>query len=362
MIFFGLGLSACSINLAPSDSSANPVQSSVSSAFSASGGGDSASSVLGGMSSASGSSRSYSPAPAKSAYTIFTYNVEKFDRGVGSGNAPRPYGTVTYFSEIATIIKTNDADVLGLAEVTDANPGEADNFAAALGAVSWPMPFYHFSSRSDSYNCIGYYSRYPVSDVSEIGRSGAITWSATRTIYRYKVTFPGGHEVWFYSCHLKSGQDSGSVQRRVAEATGLGRYIRANHNVKTDYIVVMGDMNTMNALDWPSDMPPSNDDTPASGFDATKIPKGNPTGCAVSLLEHKNQPDSAAWFTSLTREYIYPATTMPGWDKSCPLDHIVLSPALYNDHYVVDSMKMVNTGSLEQSPSDHYGVLCQLWF
>jgi endonuclease/exonuclease/phosphatase family metal-dependent hydrolase len=296
-------------------------------------------------------------------YTILSWNVEKFDKGVGPGNAARPDGTATYFNEIAAIIKTNNADVLGLAEVTDANPGEADNFAAALSAASHPMPHYQFSSRSDNYNCIGYYSRYPVSNVSEIGRPGtAANWGGTRTILRYKVAFPGGRDVWFYSCHLKSGQDSGSISRRVTEAAGLGDYIRANHNIYTDYIVVMGDMNTMNAVDWPSTMPPSNDSSTASGFDGGRVPTGDPWWCSVSLLEHRDQPDPAAWFTSLTRESIYPETTQPAWQNSCPLDHIIISPALYNNHYVAGSMRRIITGSEAESPSDHYAVRCQLSF
>ena len=305
------------------------------------------------------------PEPAGSAvYTIFTYNVNGFDRGWNQAGArPKEH------ARIANIMKTNMVDIVNLTEVLqgeDAHGKKAQDvtdFNAALNNAGYPMRYSGSSGVSDGWNNIAYFSRYPVSQAREIGRSGfSPNWGGTRTVYRYKVTFPGNKQVWFYGCHLKSGQDS--VRKRADEAAGLGKYIRQNHNVETEFIVVYGDMNTMNALDWPDTMGACNDNTPESGFDASKRPKGSPTGSAVALLEHRNQNDPSKYFTSLTRLYIYPETTMPGWPKSCPLDHIVLSPALYKNHYAAGSAKRVGQGTqgANGNPTDHYGVIAQLKF
>jgi len=300
------------------------------------------------------SASSLSASASGAVYTIFTYNVEKFDKGV-TGSAARPNGTTTYFTEIAMIMKTNVVDVVGLNEVSNLNSGEADAFANALSTAGHAMPYYQFSSRSDGYNCNAYYSRYPVSNVSEIGMLGTTTnWGGTRTVYRYKVTFPGNNEVWFYGCHLKSGTDSASAGRRRDEATGLGNFIRAHHDINTEYIVVYGDMNTMNTEDWPAGLVGNNN--------AGQAPTGSADGSTVALLEHRNQPNPAEYFTSLTRAGIYPNTTMFNYPNGMPLDHIVLSPALYNNHYVVNSIRRIGTGSEALNPTDHYGVRLQLAF
>jgi endonuclease/exonuclease/phosphatase family metal-dependent hydrolase len=326
-------------------------------------------------------------------YTIFTYNVDGFDRGWNGPTGSRPLRTSQDGLEhdrIAEIIKTNQVDVLGLNEILQgqniASPRrthqDAADFKAALEEVGWPMPHYAHSSVSDGWNNNAYFSRFPVSNAGEIGRGSHLpNWNGARTVYRYRVTFPGDNHVWFYGVHLKSGQASTDVEIRRREATGLGNFIRENHNTETELIVVYGDMNTMNTLDWPSTMGPSNDDgtrdrpsgQAGSGFSLSRIPTGVPGLSIVCLLEHRISGIPAArHFTSLVRAYIYPDTTINTFEESTPLDHIILSPTLYRDHYVPYSVRLVGPGYGRQgsrtnpngnyNPSDHHGVLAQIRF
>lgn len=261
--------------------------------------------------------------------TIATYNVEDFTKGVDI-----PGGS--YYAAIAAIVATNEVGVLCLNEVQD-NDGDEANFTAALNAAGWPMPYHGFTSMSDGYNANGYCSRFPVSSVSEI--LPPYTYN-TRTIQRYKVTMPSGAVIWFYGCHLKSLTNATAQEKRESESLNLANYIRSNHNPDTDYIVILGDMNTMNTEDWAN---------------ATTI-NGNAT---VNYLELKDDADPSNNFISLTRTDIYPDTTAWNYPSGLPLDHIILSPALYGK-YVPGSIKKVGSGTAGSNPSDHYMVKLQV--
>ncbi|HPN82643.1 MAG TPA: endonuclease/exonuclease/phosphatase family protein, partial [Spirochaetota bacterium] len=253
---------------------------------------------------------------AVATYTIMTYNVEKFDKGgeISGGT----------YSTIATIVKTNQADVINLCEVEN-NDGDEASFATALTTTGWAMNYHSFSSMSDNYNSIGAFSRYSLSDVSEI-----LDPPGPRTIYRYKVTFASGNAVWFYGCHLKSGTESSAQELRVEQAQALANYLRANHNLATDYIVLLGDMNTMNSGDWT-------------------------VGNTVTMLELKDDGDASNDFTSFGRTAIYPNTTTFNFPSGLTLDHIVISPALMTK-YVAGSAKRIGSGNASSNPTDHYAV------
>jgi len=253
---------------------------------------------------------------AVATYTIMTYNVENFDKGgeISGGT----------YSTIAATIKTNQADVLNLCEVQN-NDGDEASFASALTTAGWTMNHHAFSSMSDDYNSIGAFSRYSISDVSEI-----LDPPGPRTIYRYKVTFASGSAVWFYGCHLKSGTQTAAEDLRVEQAQALANYLRANHNLDTDYIVLLGDMNTMNTGDWT-------------------------TGRTVALLELKDDADASNDFTSFGRTVIYPNTTTFNYPSGLTLDHIVISPALMTK-YVSGSAMRIGSGTASSNPTDHYAV------
>jgi len=94
-----------------------------------------------------------------------TYNVEKFDKG---GDIPS--GT---YAAIANTVKTNSTDIINLCEVESSGNDET-SFSSALTTAGWAMNYHAFSSMSDDYNSIGHFSRYPVSEVSEILASSGI--------------------------------------------------------------------------------------------------------------------------------------------------------------------------------------------
>lgn len=264
-----------------------------------------------------------------------TYNVENFDKGgdIASGT----------YTEIANIVKTNNTDIINLCEVQSTDNDEA-SFNAALTASGWPMAHHAFSSLSDNYNSIGYFSRYPISDVSEILSANA------RTIYRYKMTVED-KEIWFYGCHLKSSTNSASEKRRKKEAKRLANYIRGNHHdLASEYIVILGDMNTMNTGDW-------SENPPATGGKST-----------VDYLELRDDSDPSNNFTSITRlkatinfsgagssDY----TTTWNYPNGLPLDHIILSPALYAK-YIDETKYRVGSGNKHTNPSDHYLVTLRI--
>jgi len=325
------------------------------------------------------------PPSGAAKYTIMTFNVDGFDRGwTPDKDASRP-ARVPQYSWVANIIKTNAVKVLGLIEILDGmatipslnnkETHDLDDFNTALTAASYPMAYrgVYPVGAGDGANNIAYCSTVPVSDASTVrSYPDSSTVNFTRSIYKYKVTFPGDNVVWFYSAHLKALND-GQVQRQK-EAKMLANYIRANHDLKNDYIVVYGDMNTVHKDDWPKGVLPN-------ALVATNNPSGSASDCTVAWLEFRTGDDTDEFFTSLTRKYIYPNPTfLQGFSQyamtnGLPLDHIILSPALYKNHYVPGSIKAIGTNTVQvgndtvsasvqgnRNPSDHVPVLCQLYF
>ena len=290
-------------------------------------------------------------------YTIFTYNVNGFDRGWnGSGVRPKEH------DRIANIVKTNAVDVLGLNEILNGSASngrthwDVQDFESALIETGYPMSIFGFTAATDGYNNIAFFSRYSVMEKSEIGKNGPTRWTpqATRAVYRYRVTFPGDNQVWFYSCHLKSASDTAALAQRKSEAKNLAAYIRRNHTVKTDKIVIYGDMNTNNVADWRAGLP-----------GAPQAATGTPGDCTMDYLELRDGSDPGEYFTALALEpgESYFKSTFAG-SSGFPLDHIILSAALYNNHYVPDSVKVIGEGVMgpEGNPTDHYGVRAELYF
>lgn len=306
------------------------------------------------------------PAPTPISYTIMTYNVNHFQYGASWGVLPRPSSVNLSHNGIANVVKTNAPDVLGLNEVSTADDEEL--FAGLLNNLEHPMPIHHFSGFTDGDNYIrhAYYSRLPVSEVSEIGGPDGIEgFQSVRKILKYKVSFPkargGTADVWFYGCHLQAFNGEPNETIRYNEAKAFNGYIRAHHNLKTDYVVIWGDMNTNVGRDWPSNrgLGPANN--------TAENPRGTPGDCTIDYLEMRNGSDPDEYFTSLTLAGVYPHTTYATatWATGLPLDHIILSPALYNTHYVGESVKRLSAGDYQgvgQNPTDHYPVRCQLAF
>lgn len=160
-----IALCACISLAACADEDAVSIPSSSSSSTTS----ETASSVSSTSFSASmASSASTASSTSATTLVIMTYNVEKFDKG---GDIPS--GT---YAAIANTVKTNSTDIINLCEVESSDSDET-SFSSALTTAGWAMNYHAFSSMSDNYNSIGHFSRYPVSDVSEILASN------TRTVY-----------------------------------------------------------------------------------------------------------------------------------------------------------------------------------
>ncbi|MDR2734843.1 MAG: endonuclease/exonuclease/phosphatase family protein [Spirochaetota bacterium] len=290
-------------------------------------------------------------------YTIMSYNICGFDKGfyIGTGGDER----ITQYYEIAGIVKTNNAAVLCMQEVSNGF-GEAanllQNFDRALRDIDHAMPYYARTSYSDGLNSVAYSSRYPVSEVSELGNTPGASWTIMRSVQRYKVTFPGNVDVWFYGCHFSSATEPYYAALRKNEARNLAQYIRERHDLRTERIIILGDMNTIMAEDWPVGLIDEAQIIPE------KTPTGSPTDSTLAWLLFLYTLDPSVFFTSLTHLEIYPTATYmiePDW---FPLDHFILSPVLYKEHYVPDSTRLLQVGGFDENPSDHYPMVCKLSF
>jgi len=326
------------------------------------------------------------PSGGEARYTIMSFNADGFDRGWYPGKTnsfSNPDFRTKQHEWVANIIKTNAVDLLGLVEVlegTDRKGKTAHDLAdlwTELTNKSYSMPqgrIYGVTT-GDGDNCIAVCgkSTIPISDYDAIRDNDGTRF--TRSIYKYKVTFPGNNVVWFYSAHLKALTGADDQAGRKAEAKALANYIRANHDLKNDYIVVYGDMNTVSPGDWPNVL------QGAFPLAATNYPSGSPTDCTLGYLEMRTGDDTEEFFTSLSRKYIYPNPTFRQGisanilTNGLPLDHIILSPALYKNHFVPGSAKVVGADRVQvgsdtvsqamqdtRNPSDHLPVTCQLYF
>ena len=145
---------------------------------------------------------------------------------------------------------------------------------------------------------------------------------------------PNTTGIWFYGGHLKAMNDSSSLSRRRAQAYALSQYINANHNLASEYVVIAGDMNTLDEL--------------------PELDLGN-SHSTLSYL-------SSRWDTSSANDF-YPVnwllkssqpthTSHASYSNPSVLDHIILSPALYQK-YVSNS---VGIFTHTDGQSDHWPV------
>lgn len=258
--------------------------------------------------------------------TVMTWNVENFQN---SGA----------YTRIAEAVKANQAAVLVLCEM-QTDDSDASSFESALSTAGYSFAWSRQSSMSDSYNAIGVWSRWEISNPSEILKgiytdpvSSQSKW-CPRAVYRFMINVNDSQQVWFYACHFKAGNDESAEQTRRAQAYALENYIKSIHQEAAEHIVVLGDMNTIDS-------------------------RGELTGDASTLgrltLKSDNPGDTANDFTAVNLTHLgsdaYTSTSY-----SSRLDHIILSPAAYG-RYETGSVSVYHP---PQFCSDHYPVLVRL--
>jgi len=264
------------------------------------------------------SSSTTGPTNSRYPITIMSWNVENFE-AAGA------------FANIAAEVKKQAVDILVLCEVQDDDSDEA-NFTAALSSAGWTMPHHSLSSMQDRFNAIGVFSRYAITATAEV--TGA---SGPRDIYKITVSLTNGKAITLYGCHLKSGANRDSYNQRVAQSSALASYIRTNHTLSTDYVVVLGDMNSM------GDGGSGNADFASGG--------------TLENLTLKDDGEPSNDFLAVNYTYLPSSDT-----HSFPslLDHIILSPQA-SSRYIPGSVAVPTTpwsgGAIY---SDHRPVLLQL--
>lgn len=274
-------------------------------------------------------------------YNIVAYNVEDFSNSRVSVSES--------FEGIARFISTNGgdgADVIVFEEIQTPDEAPLSNALASLGYV---FPYFVYSDQPGMddedvwYNdYVAVASRYPISDVDSIlsGNnydpvSGSYA-DAPRNILKFKVTFDGGNEVWFYGCHLKASSGEENVQKRCGQAYALQQYILTNHDVTTENVILLGDMNT--------------------GLPDYEIRDTN----TLNILCFENDADGANDFTPVNYNFLSGTFTHSVYWSY--LDHILLSPAAMS-HYVSGSVTVpTNWYSTNDALADHYPVYLDLEF
>ena len=316
--------------------------------------------------------------------TIMAYNVEDMDEGTGST-------MLSVYAEIANILKASKVDVVCFQETqpgsgtsdkygdgSAASDGDVSNFNKALKAAGYIMPYYAFNSDgSIRRDFVSVWSRFKVDSIVSIRQEGRGSFDpssgnryrASRPILRYRVPFMG-HEIWFYGCHLKSNaggvieQNAGS---RRAQAFHLMRYIMRHHDPERDLIVVLGDMNTM-----PSDY----DNSGNSTIDYLCLKYDNPfnvrndfipvnldeIGAVTNAGFHPNGDVIETWGAK-TMGTTHAGNANGSGYPDATFDHIILSPTLYNVHYVPGSINIIRKSTdYGGGPADHFPVLLTLDF
>lgn len=334
--------------------------------------------------------------------TICTWNVEDFkysyvdisienfiyDEDENDPNAKQFYTnieltrTTLYYSNsayarAAAFLKTNNVDIVCLQEMQPGNsltetygdgsissPGDTIRFNIALLAWEHPMEYYGYSVDGGFRNdYVAYWSRFKLYDMTSVKPETMVdpgsgkVYGGYRPILRTRVNIRG-RDIWFYGMHLKSnagGVVEDNMGRRRAQAYHLARYIQRNHDPENDLIVILGDMNTME-----------------TDYDGS----GNST-IDYLCLKYDNPYNTANDFVPVNLKHLgavtnwsepgnggeTPGTTHPGEWYSYPdatFDHIILSPALYHNHYVQGSVKIFNYYDKNSGVADHNPVLLQL--
>jgi len=309
-------------------------------------------SASGSPSSGQGSSgSSWSAAAPGSEIRIAYLNAEDF-------NSDKDAGTGTY-GVVADLILTNAIDIMLFCENS---PWDARMLGEALSARGISMT--HRITTSNTSNPeddgifddeISLWSRFAITDFSQVLRGYYLdpvsntSVNAPRYILRACVDV-GGRSFWFYGGHLKATSTAtlaDDIKRRRAQAHALENYIKANHNPVTDYIVILGDMNT----------------TERPGDTSEAVPDFDDAGTLGRLtLKSDNPGNTANDFTAVNATHLpmpggYTWASYTGTWQSL-LDHIILSPALYA-RYVPGSVAILFKG-IEPRISDHYPVTLKI--
>ncbi len=264
-------------------------------------------------------------------FSVVTYNVEDFDR--------HPYS----YGMIANYVK--DADIIGFQEI---QPEDESPFNEKLLSKRTIFPYYEVSSVGGyPDNHLAYWSRFEVKQSVILQQNSYPDPAAgtntslfgLRPIHGFEVNIRDEYSIWFYNLHLKAqvpwGETNKNLSQRRAQAYLLKEYILANHDTANDHIIIFGDVNSALGLDF--------DDTNTMGI----------------LTFRFSNPDNPNRFTPINVKYL-PDNAWTHTIYDSRLDHIILSPKVY-ERYVegsVEIVAMTNSGALE--PSDHYPVSIRL--
>lgn len=249
---------------------------------------------------------------------IATYNVEGLDLG---GEA------VSQADHVARFVADAQLDVLVVQEI-QAEGADADvtSLSTALSLAGLDLDHRFVTAQSDGYNAIGVWSRHAINEAD------AVLDDNTRTVARVHIDTSSG-PLWLYGVHLKSGGQADDQAVRRDEATRLAAWLRQHHTLADEFVIVLGDLNTMTAADW----------------------SDGGTLDLVTLAED-DDPSDDLW--AVNAQALADQATFPAGNSV--LDHICLSPAAAA-RYVAGSIAVAEPlGDGPTGPSDHYPVVAAL--
>jgi endonuclease/exonuclease/phosphatase family metal-dependent hydrolase len=312
--------------------------------------------------------------PDSGRLVIATYNVEDF----------ATYNSYPY-DKVAKYMKKHNVDVIVLQEIqsgsvsnmlysdgTVGSGGDTANFNRSLAKfVGTNMyPYYCFNNDGGGrLDYVGAWSRYPISDVASVKSPrmqdpvSGHWYDGYRPALKFRIQFKG-KDIWFYGLHLKSnsGGDISSMEMRRAQAHHLANYIKINHNTLTDYVCILGDLNsltndydnsgssTIDILTMRYDNNSANDFTPVNlkhlgGETNAGVHQWSvENGMVVDKVNYSTMP------INLKR----PLTFLNQAFKST-LDHIILSPALYSFYHSVETYGY-RFDDINRGASDHFAL------
>jgi len=263
-----------------------------------------------------------------SGITIATFNVQDFS------------GTDAY-NRTAAFIKDFDVDIIFFQEIQYYDGPLLNTALANRGVVhSYQNCFSTDANGSgeldDNTAC---WSKYSIQFSEDILRGDYVDpislerVNAPRYILRVKINLDNRFIIWFYGVHLKALHDGNSIKRRRAQAHALEEYIKNRHDTQQEYIVILGDMNTISSSEFA--------DNSVMGFLSMKF--DNPVNTANDFMPVTVTHLGADDWTHTT--------------FASRLDHLILSPALY-EKYIEGSVQVVH---LPENVSDHFPVLLKIW-
>jgi len=290
--------------------------------------------------SSESSPSSFSEAAPGAELTIAFFNAEYFGDISYRPQAPT-------HAAVAEFIAANAIDIIVFSEIRTAH---AELLRQELAARNVSM-MYEITEVNSPYHDIAIFSRFNITHAGPA--AGAAWFEGGQLVYALAARVDvGGEDIWFYGMHLKANgwahedwERESDIACRITQAEILQDFVRANHNLTAENIVICGDMNTTFTRDFEADG-------------------------TLGYLTFKSDDDPSNDFTSVNALYL----PMPGgytwewWDEvpdpdyaplsPAMLDHIILSPALYA-HYVPDSVDIL----LKNAPprlSDHYPIVCKI--